>query len=145
MVQNTIGAADSVAVPQGHQHIIDEGCAEGHFFIHAQIGGSLHQGYKSAACPGHDVGFCAGIKHLFHVRSEIGGICRSKDIINHKFSTSQRAGIAECCRRAPTKGVVRGDLDKAVVLLRQVQTFVDRILVVVAAGAESIFVEVFHR
>src|SRR4030065_2916116 len=138
MVKNTVRAANSITVPYRHKHIIDEGSAQSHLLRYAQIGSCLHQGHKAATSPGDNIGFSPGAQNLLHVGCEIGSIEWGKDVIRGETASTKRAGVPEGGCRTTTKSVIRSNVDEGFILFGQVETFIHGILVVIAAGAESV-------
>jgi len=142
VIEDTCSSADGVAIESRHGKVIDEGSAKFHGIGHALIGSSLNQGDEARASPGDDVSISAGVGNLFHVGGEVSGSGRCEDIISHKFGTQQGTGIAEGFGGAVSKSMINSQLDEGLVILGQGDTFVHGVLIVVAAGAEGVLVEV---
>ncbi len=125
-----------------HGEVVKEGSAKAHRAQDAQFLGCLEHGHKAATGPGDDPGIGPGVEDLFHVGGKVGGVEGRKDVVGDELATEEGAGIAEGLGAAIAEGVVRRDLDEGFVLVGQVLAEVDRVLVVLAAGAEGVVVEV---
>jgi len=142
VVEDAGSSANSVAVEDRSQSIINESSPEFHGVSDALVLGSLNKGDEARASPCDDVGFCAGGSNLLHVRSEIGGCGRSEDVVSNKCAAIQGTSVAESFSGAMPKGIVSSDLDEGGIRGCKCFTLVDGVLVVIAGSTEGELVKI---
>ena len=108
----------ALAKKAGMSDIVDEAGGQFRLIQHTEFVAACMQGDEPTTGPGDDEGLGVGVEDLLHVGREVGRVGRGEDVVGHELAAKQGAGITEGLRAAVAKGVVRGDLDEGVVLLR---------------------------